>query len=209
MKIYDISLPIKTDMLLWPGDPGVVIETTATIAKDGVGESRFSFGGHTGTHIDAPSHFVANGKNIDELDLKKLIGSCMVVDLTQLDHLEIVPEDLSGIAIKKGSRILFKTGNFKYLHGNLFPDTYISLSVEGSQYLIEKGVVLVGTDFLGIEKRKAQGHPVHKTLLQAEIVNVEGLDLANVPAGEYELICLPINVAGADGAPARAVLIQQ
>ena len=120
-------------MLLWPGDPGVVIETTATIEKDGVGESRFSFGGHTGTHIDAPSHFVANGKNIDELDLKKLIGSCTVVDLTHLDHSEITPQDLSSVKITKGSRILFKTGNFKFLHGNVFPDKYISLSVEGAQ----------------------------------------------------------------------------
>lgn len=209
MKIYDISIPIKTDMLLWPGDPGVVIETTATIEKDGVGESRFSFGGHTGTHIDAPSHFVAQGKNIDQLDLHKLIGPCTVVDLTHLDHSEITPEDLAGVDIQKGSRILFKTGNFKFLHGNTFPDTYISLSVEGARYLVDKGVVLVGTDFLGIEKRKAEGHPVHKTLLQAEIVNVEGLDLENVPAGNYELICLPINVAGVDGAPARAVLVEK
>lgn len=196
-------------MLLWPGDPGVVIETTATIEKNGVGESRFTFGGHTGTHIDAPSHFVANGKNIDELDLKKLIGQCTVVDLTHLDHNEIMPEDLSSVEITKGSRILFKTGNFKFLHGNTFPDKYMSLSVEGAKYLVEKGVVLVGTDFLGIEKRGNPDHPVHKALLQAEIINAEGLDLANVPAGEYELICLPINVAGVDGAPARAVLVEK
>ena len=209
MKIYDISLPIKKDMLLWPGDPGVVIERTAEFEKDGVQESRLAFGVHTGTHIDAPSHFVQNGKNIEGLDLKKLIGPCTVVDLTHLDHLEIVPEDLAGVDIQKGSRILFKTGNFKFLHGNTFPDTYISLSVEGAKYLVEKGVVLVGTDFLGIEKRKAEGHPVHKTLLQAEIVNVEGLDLGEVPAGTYELICLPINVVGSDGGPARAVLVEK
>lgn len=196
-------------MLLWPGDSGVVVETTATIEKDGVGESRFSFGGHTGTHIDAPSHFVANAKNIDELDLHKLIGRCTVVDFTNLDHLEITPEDLVAVKIENGSRILFKTGNFKFLHGNTFPDTYISLSVEGAKYLVEKGVVLVGTDFLGIEKRGNPDHPVHKTLLGAEIVNVEGLDLEKVSAGEYELICLPINVAGVDGAPARAVLLQK
>lgn len=196
-------------MLLWPGNPGVFIETISTVEKDGSRESRFSFSGHTGTHIDAPNHFLENGTGIDKINLEKLIGECTIVDFTHLDHLEITPDELSGTEIKRGSRILFKTGNFKFLHGNTFPDKYVSLSVEGAKYLVEKGVVLVGTDFLGIEKRKNPGHPVHKTLLQAGIVNVEGLDLENVPAGKYELICLPINVVGADGAPVRAVLVEK
>lgn len=194
-------------MLLWPGDQGVFIERTATLANDGVQESRFTFGAHTGTHIDAPSHFLKNANGIDKIPLEKLIGECVVVDLTAIDHLEITVEDIASVSLEKGSRILFKTGNYRFLHGKTFPEKYISLSLTAAKYLVEKGICLVGTDFLGIEKRKNPGHPVHKTLLQAGIVNVEGLDLEKVPAGKYELICLPIRVVGADGAPARCILM--
>lgn len=209
MKIYDISLPIHNDMLVWPGDPGVSIETKTTVEKQGVGLSYFSMSSHTGTHIDAPNHFLKNATSIDRVALEKLIGECIVADLTKLDHLEITAKDLKKFPLKKGSRILFKTGNFRYLTGNTFPKTYISLSQEGARYLVSKKVVLVGTDFLGIEKRKNPGHPVHKTLLKAGIVNVEGLDLSQVVAGSYELICLPLRVLGADGSPARVILIKR
>lgn len=207
MKIFDISMPIQNNMLVWPGDPGADIKTTATVEKDGVGESYLSFGSHTGTHIDAPKHFVAQASGVDAIALEKLVGECIVVDLTGIDHKEIMVSDISNIPIKRGSRILFKTGNYKYLHGNIFPDSYISLSLEAAEYLVEKDVWLVGIDFLGIEKRKNPGHPVHTTLLKAGIVNVEGLDLSEVSAGKYQLICLPIKLKDADGAPARAILM--
>lgn len=207
MKIYDVSIPIHNDMLVWPGDPGIAIETKTTVAKDGVGLSYFSFGSHSGTHIDAPSHFLENATGIDRIDPQKLIGECIVVDLTKLDHLEIMPQDVKDVPLQKGSRILFKTGNFRFLRKNVFPDEYVSLSLEGAQYLVEKGVWLVGTDFLGIEKRKSPGHPVHKTLLKAGIVNVEGLDLSEVPGDTYQLVCLPLRVVGADGCPARVLLM--
>ena len=208
MTIYDVTLPMKNGMLVWPGDPKVSIETKTTVAKNGVGFSYFSFSSHTGTHIDAPNHFLENATGIDKIDPQKLIGECRVVDLTKIDHPEIIPQDFAHIAIKKGSRILFKTGNFKFLKGNVFPQNYISLSLEGAEYLVKKGVYLVGIDFLGIEKRKNPGHPVHKALLRAGIVNVEGLDLEKVPAGIYQLICLPLRVVGADGCPARVLLIR-
>lgn len=209
MKFYDLSIPIKQDMLVWPGDSGVEIKTLATVKKDGVGESRFSFGSHTGTHIDAPKHFVAGATAVDEIALEKIIGKCFVVDLTGIDHKEIMVSDISNLGVGKGSRILFKTGNFKYLHGKKFPREYISLSLEAAQYLAEKGVVLVGIDFLGIEKRKNPGHPVHTTLLKAGIVNVEGLDLREVPQGYYQIFCLPLRVVGADGSPARVILVKE
>ncbi len=201
-------MPLYSGMLVWPGDPGVSIETTAKVEKDGVAQSRLSFGSHTGTHIDAPKHFVAGATGIDQIPLEKLIGECVVVDLTGIDHKEIVVSDISHIKIGKGSRILFKTGNYKYLQGNIFPDSYISLSLEAAEYVVEKGVWLVGIDFLGIEKRKNPGHPVHTTLLKAGMVNVEGLDLSKVPAGTYHLVCLPIKLKDCDGAPARAILIK-
>lgn len=207
-------------MLVWRGDPKPDIKTVATVARDGVGFSHFSFTSHTGTHIDAPSHFVENGLDIDEIDLEKLVGPCRVLDLENSSRQdgyhtvtrqarsvkEILPVHLDPFDIKKGERILFKTGNYKLLKQQKFPNSYISLSLAGAEYLVQKQIILVGTDFLGIEKEKNPGHPVHTTLLKAGIVNVEGLDLENVPSGNYELICLPLKVAS-DGCPARAVLM--
>lgn len=209
MKIYDVSVPIKNGMLLWPGDIGVKIETLTTVKKNGIGESRFSFGSHTGTHVDAPNHFVKDGIGVDKIFLKKLFGDCIVLDLTKIGHQEILLSDFKGAKIKKGTRILFKTGNYKYLHGTKFPDSYVSLSLSAAEYLSKKEVYLVGIDFLGIEKRKNPGHPVHKTLLKNGIVNVEGLDLSNISAGKYTIICMPLKVVDADGSPARVLLIKE
>lgn len=207
MKIYDITLPIHNNMMVWRGDSKVTISQSATIEEDEVALSHFSFGSHTGTHVDAPSHFVKDGSNIDSIDLQKLIGPCRVLDVTTIDHLEITPNDLNHFNIQKGERVLFKTGNYKFLKESEFPDSYVSLSQDAAEYLVEKGVVLVGIDFLGIEKEKNPGHPVHTTLLKAGIVNVEGLDLSLVPSGDYQLICLPLKVS-VDGSPARVVLVE-
>lgn len=208
MKIYDVTLPIRNGMLVWPGDPGVSIEIKTTVKKDGVGQSRFSFGSHTGTHIDAPNHFLENATGIDSIDPVKLVGKCTVVDLTSINHSEILPDDIAHIPVTKGSRILFKTGNFQLLKKKTFPHSWVSLSLEAAKFLAKKKIYLVGIDFLGIEKRKSPGHPVHKALLSAGIVNVEGLDLSNVAAGIYTIVCLPLRVVDADGCPARVLLIE-
>lgn len=208
MRIYDVTLPIRTGILVWPGDPSVSVETKTTIKKHGVKLSFLSFSTHTGTHVDAPSHFLGKGVDLDKVPLEKFIGPCQVVDLTSVRGREIAPSDLLSIRVKKGDRILFKTGNFKLLRKKTFSSFYISLSLAGAQFLASKKIHLVGTDFLGIEKKSAPGHPVHKTLLSAGIVIVEGLDLAHVPAGRYQLFCLPLNVVGVDGAPARVILVQ-
>jgi len=209
MKIYDVSLPIKNDMLVWPGDPQVSIEQKTSVAKHGVRLSMFSFSSHTGTHVDAPNHFVKNGIGVDKIPPEKLFGECEVIDLTKIDHQEIIPSDLKNAEAKKGSRILFKTGNYEYLHGSKFPDNYVSLSLSAAEYLAKIKVSLVGIDFLGIEKRKNRSHPVHKTLLKNGIVNVEGLDLSNVSAGKYTIICMPLKVVDADGSPSRVFLIKE
>ena len=208
MKIYDISLPITQGMMVYPNSPSPEITTKTTVKEHGVGSSLFTFGSHTGTHIDAPNHFLEDGKGIDTNDLQKCVGPCIVFDVTGINHLEIMPSDFDTTVVTAGSRILFKSEN-SFIDKTQFPQTFVSLSLESATVLVEKGAVLVGTDFLGIEKRKNPGHPVHTTLLQAGIVVVEGLDLSKIPAGEYELVCLPINVIGADGAPARVVLIEQ
>ncbi len=208
MKIYDVTLPIKNGMLVWPRDPGVNIDIKTTLEQHGARTSRFSFGSHTGTHIDAPNHFVKGTSGVDKIASEKLVGECLVVDLTNIQHPEITVGDIKNVRINRGGRILFKTGNFKFLKKTIFPDSYVSLSLEAAQWLVKKGVVLVGTDFLGIEKRKSPGHPVHTALLKAGIVIVEGLDLEKVPAGKYQIVCLPLRVVDADGSPARVILIK-
>ena len=216
MKIYDISMPIHAGMLVWPGDPGPVIEQKTSVEKDGVMLSHVSFGTHTGTHIDAPSHFIAGGKSLEQVPLEKLVGSCLVIDLEAIGHQEITVSDISSAHTRCGlatthkelpKRLLLKTGNYKLLANNIFSNMYISLSLEAAEYLVKQGIELVGTDFLGIEKKSSPGHPVHTALLQAGVVIVEGLDLSDVPAGEYELVCLPLKLIGVDGSPCRAILI--
>lgn len=208
MKIYDVTLLIHKDMLVWEGDPKVSIESVATISKDGVALSHFSLGSHTGTHVDAPSHFLEDGDTLDKIPLEKFIGKCRVLDLTNIKQQEIQVTDLSNLNIKKGDRILLKTGNFRLLRNATFPKKYVSLSLPAAEFLAEKGVVLVGTDFLSIEKKGNPGHPVHKSLLSAGIVNLEGLNLENVPAGKYTILCLPMHALGVDGAPARVILYE-
>lgn len=208
MKIYDVTLPIQNNMLVWRDDLNISVKQIATLEKDGSVVSWLSMSSHTGTHVDAPSHFLEDATGVDRIDPHKLLGPCMVLDFTGLDHSEIMAQDLEKFSLEEGSRIFFKTGNFKFLKQEVFPDKYISLSEDGAKYLVERKVYLVGIDFLGIEKENAPGHPVHKTLLSAGIVNLEGLDLSEVPANEYRLICMPLRIANCDGAPARVFLIQ-
>lgn len=209
MKIYDVSLPIKNSMLVWEGKKKVSIENIATVKKDGVSLSYFSFGSHTGTHVDSPNHFLEEADGIDKIKLDKLIGKCIVRDLTKIKGLEILPQHLNKIEIKKGDRIVFKTSNSRLLKKSSFPKSYVSLSLPAAVFLVEKGVCLVGTDFLGIEKKGNPSHPVHKTLLINGIVIVEGLDLSEIKEGVYDIICLPLKVVGADGSPARVLLIKK
>lgn len=209
MKIYDVSLPITNSMLVWDGDEKVNIKTIATVKKDRVKLSKFSFGSHTGTHIDAASHFLEEGFGIDKIPLEKLIGRCFVIDLTDIKSLEIRLAHLKKKGIKSGDRILFKTGNFALLKQSTFPNNYVSLSEDAAKFLVDKGVCLVGTDFLGIEKRGSANHPVHKILLSNGVIIVEGLDLEKIKEGRYDIICLPLKVVGADGSPARVLLIEK
>lgn len=209
MKIYDVSMPIKNSMLIWPGDKGVAIENLKTFNKDGVKLTHFSFGSHTGTHVDAPNHFLEAGLGVDEISLEKLIGRCFVIDLTKIKSLEILPQHLEKRDIKNGDRILFRTGNFSLLKQSSFPKSYVSLSEDAAKFLVDKGVWLVGTDFLGIEKRGNPNHPVHKILLSNGVVVVEGLDLSEIKEGVYDIICLPLRIVGTDGSPARAILIKK
>lgn len=205
MQFFDISLTIHNSMITWPGDIPASIKVEETVEEDGVRLSSIFLGSHTGTHVDAPNHFVKGATGVDQIALEKLIGSCKVIDLTTLQRKEILPEDFK-IPISEGDRVLLKTGNFKFLQENEFPDEYVSLSLEAAEFLVSKKINLIGIDFLGIEKQGNPDHPVHTTLLKAGIVLVEGLELSQVEQGDYQLYCLPLKILGSDGSPARVIL---
>jgi arylformamidase len=209
MSWIDVSLSISDRMLTWPGDPPVdVIERQRMARGDAANVSEIVMGSHTGTHVDPPFHFVDGAPTVDQLDLDLLIGDALVVDLRGVGD-QIEPKHLEDLGLPEGlRRILFRTDNSElWTREHVeFPDSYTALSVEGARWLVEHGVRLVGIDFLSIERKGAPGHPTHVMLLSAGAVIVEGLDLSRVEPGEYRLMCLPLRIAGGDGAPARALL---
>ena len=210
MEIIDISVPISPQMITWPGDPAVAVEPSRRISRgDAANVSQLTMGSHTGTHVDPPFHFVDEGPRVDAIALDALYGKAQVLDLGGVED-QISVADLQGAGLEDGiERVLFKTRNCAIWEGPAeFPASYVSLSVEGAQWLRSRAVRLVGIDFLSIEKRKTPGHPTHKALLTAGIVIIEGLDLRKAEPGVYTFCCLPLKIAGGDGAPARAILIR-
>ena len=203
-KIIDISLPINNGTLVHPSEDFLKIEPSRSFEKDSVRTSKITVGSHTGTHIDAPSHFLEKGKTIDQINLDKCMGECQVIEVSE-EVQTIEKEHIKGKINSK--RVLFKTKNSKLLNQPYTKDI-TSLAVSGAEYLIERGVVLVGIDYTGIEASGSPGHPVHTKLLENEIVILEGLNLENVNPGIYQLTALPLNLKCLDGSPSRAVLIQ-
>ena len=200
MKYYDISLPLKTGMVVWAGD-------TKFFRKESRGTaivSRITMSSHTGTHIDAPKHFIFNASSVDQIPPQKLIGRAKVVAAKSKKLIE--PRDFAGVKINPGDKILFKTRNASLVSKKVFTADYVSLSLAAAKVLAQKKIDLVGIDYLGIEAKGSPGHPVHKTLLRAGIVIVEGLDLREVKPGHYNLVVLPLKLVGGDGSPVRAIL---
>ncbi len=209
MQIYDISLTVTPELAVWPGDPAVVLERV-TKMEDGAHNnvSRIACGVHVGTHVDAPYHFIADGKTIEKLDLSALIGPASVVELPDAGPL-LSAADLRAAGVVPGmERVLLKTTNSQYWTqpGLPFQTGFTALAADGAAYLVECGVRLVGIDYLSIAPFR-NSVPVHRTLLGAQVVVLEGINLSAVPAGTYQLFCLPVKLGGSDGAPARAVLV--
>lgn len=210
-EIFDISLPIDEQLLVWPGDPPIEIEPASRIAQgDAANVSRLHLGSHTGTHIDPPFHFIDGAPTIEKLHLEALFGEAFVADLTSAPS-RIGAADFDALNLDEGiARLLLKTKNSERwaMMPMEFPDDFTSLATDGAEWIVERGIRLVGIDFLGIEARGAEGHPTHKTLLERGVVIVEGLDLSKIDQGNYQLACLPLKIVGGDGAPARAILIR-
>lgn len=207
MRIYDVSVLIHNSMHAYPGDPPVEITPVSRIPEGaGANVSLLSMGSHTGTHVDPPYHFVNDGVTVDELPLDVLVGPCLVCDVGDAPVIGLGELEMAGIP-SGVERILFKTRNSHLWAERGFRSDFTWLDPEAAGRLAEWGVRLVGIDYLSIDRFKSGAHATHRRLLEACIVVLEGLDLRGVPGGMYTLVCLPLKIAGGDGAPARAILI--
>jgi arylformamidase len=211
MRIYDVSVPISTATTpTYPGDPGIEIEQWAAIARgDAANVTLLHFGAHTATHVDAPAHFIEGASKVDAMPLDVLIGEARVLEIPhearRIDANMIASSALDGV-----SRVLFKTRNSAFWDdpASGFRTDFTYIAPDAARALAGLGVRLVGIDYLSVEKFQSEGFETHMALLSRGIVIIEGLDLREVAAGDYELICLPLRIASGsgDGAPARAVL---
>jgi arylformamidase len=201
VEIFDVSVPIHPGMVTYPGDPEVSLERANAIADgDDANVSRLDFGVHTGTHVDAPVHFIEGAGGIETIPADVLYGPARVLDLTAVQG-DVGAADLEPLDL--GERILLKTTNSELWARDDFVEDYVSLAADGARLLVERGVRLVGIDYLSIGDPEA-----HRTLLEARLVPVEGLDLRRVEPGDYTLVCAPLLIEESDGGPARVLLIR-
>jgi arylformamidase len=202
----DVSVPLHSGMAHWPDNPPVVIERVFDIEKGDVcNVSKLSLGAHTGTHMDAPVHFLRDAVGIDQMPLTATIGRARVIEIS--DPVAITLDELVAHHIQPGERILFKTRNSpRCWQTDTFIEDFVYISHEAAQYLVTSGAQTVGVDYLSVGGFHVDGPETHRALLEAGIWVIEGLDLTQAQPGVYDLICLPLRIVGGDGAPSRAVL---
>ena len=207
MTIIDISVPIKNAMTVYRGNPLVRIRPAMTLRRDGVNLSELCLGSHTGTHVDAPSHFIAGGKTIDQVSMDHFTGPAWVADLRRVRR-AITADELRRARIPKGTkRVLLRTRNSRSWHPpRPFRMDFVYLAADGADWMVERGMTLVGIDYLSIEGYGVAGAPTHKRLLGAGIPILEGLDLFKVAAGRWQLAAFPLRISGGDAGLTRAVL---
>lgn len=194
-------------MIHWPGDPECHIKRVVSMDEGAVCNlTHLSMSAHTGTHMDAPRHFIADGMTMEQMPLEPVIGRCRVFELLDCGD-QITVDDLKKLKIAPRQRVLFKTRNSTRSWAmNEFDKDFVSIRADAAQYLVDQGVVTVGVDYLSIGGFNKDGVETHQIMLGAGIWVIEGLNLAEIKSGYYELICLPLKLEGADGAPCRVVL---
>jgi len=189
-RIYDISVPIRSGGLVYPGNPEIDISLQQAVAKGASANvSNIRFGSHTGTHADAARHFFDDGQPVDMIPLDRLIGPALLIGFSDSVR-SVGAADLREHDLKNHKRVLLRTRNSAFLSQKDFVTDYTYLAPDGAQYLVDKGVELVGIDYLSIEQFHSGHHRTHRTLLERSVVIVEGLDLSVPAPGEYEFICL-------------------
>ncbi|HEU4760241.1 MAG TPA: cyclase family protein [Dehalococcoidia bacterium] len=209
MAVYDISVPLAPGMVTYAGEPGPHLDFHSLISRgDSANVSALSLGSHTGTHVDAPRHFLDGAATVEAFPLEALVGPAHVIEHAGPGH--VTAADLAAAALPDDTRrLLVKTTNGRFWDDDEFHTDFIGLASDAAPWLVERGYLLVGIDYLSIERFHAPGHPVHKTLLGAGVVILEGLDLRRVAAGRYFLVCAPLKLVGAEGAPARVFLLDE
>jgi arylformamidase len=207
--IIDITVPLTTEMPIWPGSKGIRITPTRSMDKgDSDNVSRLDCNLHTGTHVDAPRHFLQNGTTIEQLPLDVFVGPSYVVHLP--DAADITAGDLDDLNLPSGiERLLLRTRNSELWTAEIteFRKDFVALTYDAAQWIVDKGIRLIGVDYLSVQ-RFSDDARTHQILLGADIIALEGLNLSDVKSGFYELICLPLRLAGAEASPVRAILRQ-
>lgn len=207
MKVIDISWPISSAMTNFKEDEAAWMEIVKSFVKDGMRESFLHIGTHSGTHVDAPCHFLRDGKTIDELDLSTVYGPAIVVDCTAVADC-VTEKALADAKIKKDDIVLIKTTNSSSGPNDSFNIHFVTLHVSAAKYLVDAGAKAVGFDYLSIEK-PVDGHVAHRELFENGVTIIEGLRLNDIKPGRYTFTCFPLNLIGVEAAPARAVLIEE
>ena len=205
MKLIDVSVPLDANLPTYPGNTPFSLEAVKRIGKgDSSNVSGLHLSAHAGTHVDAPRHYFDTGLGADALPLEMLVGRARVVELTS--RKSIGADELAGVDVSEDLRLLIKTQNSRLWGSPDFHRDYVGVTESGARYLIEHGIKVVGVDYLSVEEFKKPGAPAHHVLLGGGTIVIEGLNLRDVEPGVYEMLCLPLRVVGADGAPARVVL---
>jgi arylformamidase len=206
--IYDVSVPIQNGMPVWPTDPPVKLTPNAHLSRDKSHTAHVTsieMGSHTGTHVDAPAHFVEGGKTLSELPLDVFVGPATVFEIPGVRSIARV--DLEKLEWTGVERILFKTDNSAHWSDGRFFEEFVYLEPEAGEFLVSRGVRLVGIDYLSIDRFHSEKHPTHFALLPHNVVILEGLNLSKIFPGQYHMVALPLNLQYADGAPTRVILI--
>ena len=205
--IIDITVPLQSDMPVWPGCAGIRVRPTMRLEEgDSANVSRLYCNLHTGTHVDAPKHFLQNGTTVEQLPLDILVGPSFVACL--LGAVDVTPGNLTDLNLPPGvKRLLLRTRNSELWAAETteFREDYVALTPEAAQWIVDHGISLIGVDYLSVQ-RYGDGSVTHQILLSAGTIILEGLNLSDVQPGLYELICLPLRLVNAEAAPARAIL---
>ncbi len=207
-SIYDITVLLGEESITYPGDPVFSRELVVTLKDQGDCElSRLSMSSHSGTHIDAPSHFIQGGKSIDQYGPADFIFSALILE-TEDDRI-IRPEEMKNIRIDPGDALLFKTNNSRSgrCKSGTFSEDYVHLSEEAADLCIEKGVGLIGIDYITIDRYKDATFAIHHKILGNNILILEGIDLSEVPPGHFTLFCPALKIKHGEASPVRAFLL--
>jgi arylformamidase len=205
MKLFDVTVPLDATVPTYPGNTPFTLEPIKRIARgDSSNLSTLHLSAHAGTHVDAPRHFFDDAPGAEALPLDMLIGRTRVVEITARGG--IAAETLAGLDLSEDVRVLFKTANSRMWGSAEFHKDYVGVTASGAEHLVSRGIKVVGVDYLSVEEFKKPGAPAHHALLGGGVIVIEGLNLRDVEPGIYDMLCLPLRIVGADGAPARVIL---